>query len=87
MVRTLVFYDVAGREARMRLEHLLSAAGFTHLVPGVRRSPRPLAQHRGLSAGIRRRLRGAAYRVLLVDLRARSITRSVWLSGAREDPS
>lgn len=82
MVNTLVLYDTPRKTTRRRLEVLLRAHGFVWLFPHARWSARPLTAHHGLARRVRSRMAGESYRLVLLEIPARSRLAARWLSAA-----
>jgi len=79
MVNTLAIFDVGSSRARSRLEAVLKDEGFVWLFPTARWSSRPPSDHNRLVARLRVALRGAPYRVVLIELSSNSRATAKWL--------
>lgn len=82
-MNTLVLYDVPHRVSRQRLETLLRAHGFVWLFPYARWSCASLSQLHGLVQRIRACLKGESYRVVFIQLMAKSRKGALWLTATK----
>ncbi len=78
-MNTLAVYDVPQRETRRRLEDVLRAHGFVWLCHNARWSPARNAGDANLVRAVRARLRGRAYRLLLLEVSQASRAGARWL--------
>lgn len=81
-MNTLAIYDVPKRAPRMRLETLLRAHGFVWLFPHARWSSKPFDIHDRLVRQVRSRLSGETYRIVLLEIPARTRMEARWLTAA-----
>lgn len=85
MVNTVVLFDVPRRPARQRLEALLRTHGFVWLFPYARWSTRPLSRHQQLLRQVGGRLTGESYRIVFLEITARSRKEARWLTAVPTD--
>lgn len=85
-MNTLIMFDVPKRRARERLEALLRMHGFVWLFPHARWSSKPLLAHERLVRRVTSRLAAETYRIVLLEITARSRKEARWLTAAPREP-
>lgn len=77
----LVIYDIAAQKPRRAIERLLREASFVFLFRNARWAMAPV-EISLLTRALSHALRGEAFRILVVELPPRSVSRARWLHGS-----